>query len=283
MSRGISIHIGVNRPQGRHAGSPLQFSEVAAWRMAAVAGEAGFGSVLVLRGEAATGRAVHEALSAAARRLSAGDVLFVSFSGHGTQERDVDGDEGHGWDEAWCLADETLLDDKLAGYWRLFDRGVRILVVAESCYGGGVGRDEEGSATLIPGRAPEPPRVMRTPARGVMPYTAAGVEAWGPCIAAPPADPDGIAASVLLLSASGEEQAARDGLFTRHLLNLWDEGFRGSYCELYREVRRRVMTQESTQEPRIMMLGAPDLEFPMERAFLLGERAPVTRGTLVYR
>jgi hypothetical protein len=94
----------------------------------------------------------------------------------------------------------------------------------------------------------------------------------------------GIRASLLLISASSEDQAARDGLFTRYLLDVWNDGtFRGSYCDLYRRVRKHVMDEACGQEPQILMLGAPDLAFPMERAFRLGGRGPVTRGAPVYR
>lgn len=278
--RSVSIHIGVNRPAGRDAGRPLQYSEAAARRMAEVAVESGYGSVLLLRGAAATADAVHEAFSGAATALSAGDILFVSFSGHGTQEPDRDGDEGQGWDEAWCLADGPLLDDKLAGYWRLFAGGVRILVITESCYGGGMGRLGEDDLPL-PGasRSREPARVLRTPPP-VMARRPTVLADSGPCIAEAPGDPDGIAASLLLISASGEEQLARDGLFTRHLLGIWEDGFRGTYCDLYRQVRARVLAEAAPQEPRIMMLGAPDLDFPMERAFHLSAG---TRRSAPYR
>lgn len=287
MSRAVSIHIGVNQPRGRHVGRPLQYAEGSAWRMAELASQAGFGSILVLRGREATARALHEALAGAAQALSGGDLLLLSFSGHGSRVRDRNRDEGFGWDETWCLADEEVLDDKLAGYWRLFDAGVRIVVVSESCYGGGVGRDDDD----VPPASPpvHRPPVMRDGGRGGW-GGARGfradpeVEAAAPCIAVPPADDLGIAASLLLISASGEDQAARDGLFTRYLLDVWNDGtFRGSYCDLYRRVRKHVLAEACGQEPQILMLGAPDLAFPMERAFRPGERAPVTRGTLVHR
>ncbi len=238
MSRAVSIHIGVNRPRGRHAGHPLQYAEGSAWRMAELANQAGFGSILLLRGREATAQALHEALSGAAQALQSGDLLLLSFSGHGSQACDPNRDEGFGWDEMWCLADEDVLDDKMAGYWRLFDAGVRIVVVSESCYGGGMARDDDAPAAPPPGyRAP----VMRDGGRG-------GWGRWGgargsraepeveeaaPCIASAPADDLGIRASLLLISASSEDQTARDGLFTRYLLDVWNDGtFRGSYCDL---------------------------------------------------
>jgi hypothetical protein len=283
MSRAVSIHIGVNQPQGRHAARPLQYSEASAWRMAELAHQAGFDSILALRGPAATQHALHEALSGAAQTLEAGDLLLMSFSGHGSQVRDSNLDEGYGWDESWCLADEEILDDKLAGYWRLFDAGVRIVVVAESCYGGGMGRgDEEPCVSPAVGR---PRSVMRngwTGTRGSRADVAA--EATGSCIGAPPADDLGIRASLLLISASTEDQPARDGLFTRYLLDVWNDGtFRGSYCDLYRRVRRHVLAESCGQEPQILMLGAADMDFPLEPAFRPRGWVPAGRGALVYR
>ncbi|HEX2202606.1 MAG TPA: hypothetical protein VHG91_04895, partial [Longimicrobium sp.] len=131
MPRAVSIHIGVNAPRGRMTGHPLRYSEGLAWRMAGLAERAGYESLRVLRGAAATRGAVHEALTAAAGSMTAGDVLLVTFAGHGCLEADHDGDDGHGWDETWCLHDGEIVDDQLAGYWRLFEPGVRIVVVAD--------------------------------------------------------------------------------------------------------------------------------------------------------
>jgi len=278
MSGAVSIHIGVNAPRGRMQGHPLKHGESLAWRMAGLAEQAGFDSLLVLRGAAATRHAVHAALTSAAGSMTRGDVLLVSFCGHGCQEADLDGDDRHGWDETWCLYDGEILDDQLAGYWRLFDPGVRIVVVADGCHSGGSARDGDDvpPACATP-RAP----VMRgeTPlqrAPGGWPAPAAAAAAGYPasCIGAPPRHDDGIRASVLLLASASEEQKAQDGLFTHHLLCLWNEGaFAGSFCDLHRLVRDRVMAERGPrQEPQILMLGSPDPGFPLERAFHLERR-----------
>ncbi len=287
MSRAVSIHIGVNQPQGRYADTPLGHSESTAWRMAELAGQAGYHRMLVLRGPAATRYAVHEALAGAAGLLERGDTLFVSFSGHGGQEKDRDLDERHGSDESWCLYDGELLDDKLAGYWRLFDPGVRIVVVSESCYSGGVGRTDHGLAAYAAApHAPDVPRVMRggrSRSRGPEADLAGVANPVASCIAEPPADCCEIRASVLLLAASTEQQPAQDGLFTRCLLDVWQAGaFRGSYCDLYEKVKSRVMFDAPGQEPQILMLGSPDPGFPLLAAFHVGgdgsRRLGVYRG-----
>lgn len=282
--RAVSLHIGVNRPAGRMAGFPLRQSEDVAWRMAGLANRAGFDSLRVLRGESATRQAVHNALTEAAATLADGDSLLVTFSGHGTQERDLDADEWGGIDEGWCLADGVMLDDKLSGYWRLFESGVRIVVVSESCYSGGMDRDDHGypgpwgsgSAGGRPG--PAGPR-DRTPVYRDAPDVAV-VDYTRSCIADPPRDSLGIRASVLLLSASRKEQVSQEELFSNHLLGVWDDGaFRGSYCELHREVGERVIRENATQQPQIMMVGSGDLAFPLEPAFHVDRERSGRGGT----
>lgn len=273
MSRAMSIHIGVNRPCHRQAGGrPLQYSEINAWRMAELASQAGYDSLQVLRGEAATRSAVQQALAGAAGVLSEGDTLLVTFSGHGVPLPDDDGDERDGLDESWCLADSTVRDDEIAGQWRQFARGVRIVAVSESCYSGGVGRDDDDYPYLrMPARRAGGQRFRGTRSAG-----GDGLEAGNPCIVQAPCDDDGIAASILLLSAAGERQSARDGVFSQYLLDEWNEGtFRGSYCDLYRRLLRRVTSDFPAQQPQIEMLGAPDPEFSMMPAF---HREGTTRG-----
>jgi metacaspase-1 len=270
MSRALSIHIGVNTPAGRMGGFPLNQSEDAAWQMAVLANQAGYDSLLLLRGESATRQAVHHALTGAAGMLVAGDSLLVTYSGHGTQVRDLNKDEWGGTDEGWCLGDDVLLDDKLSGYWRLFEPGVRIVVVSESCYSGGMDRDDkvDGNGVFHPA-AP----VYRDDVPAV------GVDYTRSCIAEPPKDSLGIHASVLLLTASRKDQVSSEGLFSRHLLDVWDNGdFEGSYCDLHRAVRDLVMLEKCEQEPQILMLGSGDPGFPLERAFHVRRRAGVYRS-----
>ena len=286
MARAASIHIGVNQPHGRLSGHPLYESENLAWRMAVLAERAGYDSMQVLRGPAATRQALHDALTGAAGSLGHGDTLFVSFAGHGSQEADMDCDEGHGWDEAWCLHDGVVVDDKLAGSWRLFEPGVRIVVLSESCYGGGVVRtgDEKALRRRRPAGAPTGP-VMRgggSATRSAAPEAAAPAGYVGSCIAEGPRDTHGIRASLLLLSASAEDQPAREGLFSTYLLEAWNDGaYRGSYCDLYRKVRAKVMTERCSQHPQILMLGAGDPAFPLAPAFHVGRHG--TGRSAVYR
>jgi metacaspase-1 len=275
MPRATSIHIGVNRPSGRPHDKTLKYSESIAWRMAAVAERAGYDSILVLRGEAATRQAVKEALQREPALMKEGDILFVSFSGHGTWQPDLNGDERTQRDQAWCLSDGLLLDDELVECWRQFEPGVRILVVSDSCYGGGMDRDgDEPPPRVGRSRAPvyrdggEPVYRDGSGGRSVAP-----ANYDGSCVE-PSRDTWGIRASLLLLSATGKDERAREGLFSRHLLELWDDGtFRGSYCDLHRLLQDSVRSfRIITQQPEIRMLGTPDPSFPLETAFHLDRR-----------
>ncbi|HST58226.1 MAG TPA: caspase family protein [Longimicrobium sp.] len=280
MSRAVSIHIGVDRPHGGHV--PLQSSENNAWRMACLANQAGYESLLVLRGRAATRQAVHDVLTRVAGVLTAGTQLFLTFSGHGCERHDHDADERSRKDQGWCLADGEIVDDKLAGYWRLFEPGVRILVVSESCYSGGVIREDDKDKRRAHPRPPAQTVYRGQPGPGGTARSAPAAEYTASCIGEPPRGNDGIRASLLLLSASCADQPAQEGLFARHLLATWNEGaFRGTYCDLHRQVRDRVMSERSSQDPQILMIGAADPGFPLETAFHLAP--PSTTPPVAYR
>jgi metacaspase-1 len=93
MSHAVSIHIGVNDPRSANAFAErarLPDSEAAAWRMAELARQAGYDSMLVLRGKTATVAAVNAALWNVSQLLAGGGTLLVTFSGHGGKIRDLD-------------------------------------------------------------------------------------------------------------------------------------------------------------------------------------------------
>jgi hypothetical protein len=81
---------------------------------------------------------VLEQLNDFANLLTSGDLLVVSYSGHGGQVPDLNGDEADGLDETWCLYDGQLIDDELYGAWMKFREGVHILVFSDSCHSGTV-------------------------------------------------------------------------------------------------------------------------------------------------
>src|SRR5205085_944566 len=107
----------------------------------AIAEARGFGQRTMLLTSQATVENFKTAFAEAAAALDAGDTLFITYSGHGGQVPDTNGDEPDGMDETWCLFDRELVDDELYGMFGTLAAGVRVVVLSDSCHSGSVTRD----------------------------------------------------------------------------------------------------------------------------------------------
>lgn len=136
--KGYALAIGLNAVDPDHyAGwrGDLNGCEPDAANMADIATAQGLNAEKMLTAFA-TRDAVIKKLDDLARVLKSGDLLVVSYSGHGGQIPDQNGDEADGLDETWCLYDGEFLDDELYQAWSKFKDGVRILVFSDSCHSG---------------------------------------------------------------------------------------------------------------------------------------------------
>jgi len=102
-----------------------------------------FEVTLMLDAEA-TGEAMREGMRRLLRTASSGDVVVITYSGHGTWVRDDNDDERDGRDEALCPHDigtnGPLLDDELYDILCDRERGVRTVMISDSCHSGTVAR-----------------------------------------------------------------------------------------------------------------------------------------------
>src|SRR5262245_37774163 len=118
MAKGISVHIGLNRVNtSAYPGYSIPILSGCvndAKDMKAIAGSLGYSSTLLLDDQA-TASAVISAIGKAAKNCVSGDILFLTYSGHGSQVPDTNGDEPDGQDETWVLYDRMLIDDELYG------------------------------------------------------------------------------------------------------------------------------------------------------------------------
>ncbi len=71
-------------------------------------------------------------------RLSCGDILLITFSGHGGFYETIDINGNFQRTETWCLYDGQLLDVELVELLSRFEKGVRILLLSDSCNSGGI-------------------------------------------------------------------------------------------------------------------------------------------------
>src|SRR4051812_20909928 len=138
--KAVSVHLGLNAVSAKHYegwSGELTACEFDAHDMAAIARTAGMKSTVLLTRHATRARAL-AAVRAASKSLQSGDLLFLTYSGHGGQIPDVTGEEDDKLDETWCLYDGQLIDDEMYAELSRFAAGVRILVLSDSCHSGTV-------------------------------------------------------------------------------------------------------------------------------------------------
>jgi hypothetical protein len=111
-----SLHIGLNSVNPEHYegwSGPLAACELDANDMRDLAKGRGIKASVLLTRDATRTRTL-AGIRAAVKALKAGDLFFLSYSGHGGQVDDVSGeDEPDKLDETWCLFDGQLIDDEL--------------------------------------------------------------------------------------------------------------------------------------------------------------------------
>jgi hypothetical protein len=284
MARGISINIGLNRVDPDHYGGPmlLEGCEFDARDMADIARAVGFEPPTLLLSPQATTTAVTQAIGSAARQLQAGDILLLTYSGHGSQVTDKNLDENDGKDETWCLFDRQLVDDELFGLWSEFQAGVRILVFSDSCHSGTVAQFRRGIALLSENRrAKEEYGERENPELRIK---ALSKEVADKIFRKhrkeyeqiqrdfPLGNRATVNASVLLISACQDWELSLDGarnsVFTAALRSVWDNGnFQGNYIKFHEEIYRR--TKDQAQQPNYLKVGVPSAAFEMQKPFTI--------------
>jgi hypothetical protein len=148
MPKGHALVIGINRVDRNHYDGwdgALKVCEADANKIAAYLKKQKFGSVAKLLTKEATRPNVISALDSLAAKSNPGDLVVVYYSGHGGNEiPDFNKDEDDPWsdryDETWCLYDAQLIDDELYYQWKKFKKGVRIVVMSDSCFSGDIAK-----------------------------------------------------------------------------------------------------------------------------------------------
>jgi metacaspase-1 len=284
MAEGMSIHIGLNRVDPDHYGGwdgELRACEADARDMALLSEQRGFEGRLLLT-EDATSANVTAALREAADTLDRGDMLFLSYSGHGGQVPDTNGDEPdtERLDETWVLYDRQLVDDEAYALYGSFKSGVRILVLSDSCHSGTVHRllpNFLQPAVLEERFGSTDPEVIAKRSRA-MPAEVGQVvyrqhkEQYDDVQASVKAnDQTEISASLVLVSGCQDNQLSadgeRNGLFTAKLLDVWNHGkFKGYYRGLHKAIVARMPFD---QTPNLVATGPGGRAFLRQRPFTI--------------
>jgi hypothetical protein len=287
MPKGVSLHVALNAVDPSHYGGwsgPLSACEADAEDMQEIASSKGYASSL-LKTDAATREAVQEGIKAAARKLAKGDIFLLTYSGHGGQVPDRDGDEPDDLkDETWCLYDGQLIDDELYRLWQAFSPGVRILVLSDSCHSGSAVKaaltslSSEASRAVLSAVGVEGPVRYRFMPNDVALRTYRQNATFYDKLqgrrgqkARRGGSKSALGASVRLISGCQDNQVSADGtfngLFTGMLIRVWNRGrFKDDYTAFHREIVRRM---PPTQTPNHFVIGAHNPAFARQAPFAI--------------
>ena len=234
MASGFSLHIGLNNlKKSSYPGvPPLVACMNDANDMCALAEKIGFNAATLCDDCATHGKVVN-AIADKASRLVAGDIFWITYSGHGSQVPDRNGDESDGLDETWCLYDCQILDDTLFDLWSRFKEGVRIVIFSDSCHSGTIARAINSLNPVVT------PPVMK--------------------------------ASGILISGCQDHQfsmdGAKNGAFTEAFLQVYGQsGFGGSYKRLRSAISAKL---PKSQSPNYLYFGKPNVPFTREKALTI--------------
>ena len=283
MGKRKSLHIGLNHVDpdqyggwdGELAGCINDAND-----MQKIAEDRGFTTEMLIDGDAKIGN-VKDKLDQYAAELGDGDFLFLTYSGHGGQVPDQNGDEIDGYDETWCLYDTELVDDSLYGALCTFKQGVRIFIMSDSCHSETVARRMPGPDRIGVREARRAfvdeqagPRSKRAP----LEYTTAEYEKNKDKYAAqqtwwtPRQMPANSPAKVLLISGCKDEQTSMDGdgngAFTEAFLKVWKK-HGNDYQKAYKDLQLEVLAAivNSDQEPQIFSYGVNIESMRAQRPF----------------
>jgi hypothetical protein len=272
MASGIALNIGLNSVDPVHYqgwSGPLNACEADANDMADLARAQGFTAVKLLTRKA-TRDVVLKGIAEAAHKLKSGDIFLLSYSGHGGQAPDLNGDEPDGKDETWCLYDGQLIDDELYSSWSAFAAGVRVLLLSDSCHSGSVSKAIHYAART---RAGPPPVYRVMPDEVALRVYQNNKKFYDPVLKRRDlAKALGtVKASVLLISGCQDNQLSQDGtfngLFTGTLKTVWNGGtFAGSYRRFHTAIGSKMPPD---QTPKLSLVGASNVAFIAQKPFTI--------------
>lgn len=198
----------------------------------------------VLLDNAATKQAIRDGIEWLIRDLVPGDRCVFTYSGHGTQLRDTNGDEPDRLDEALVPVDFTwsdqfgtgLTDDDLVKYFAPMVHGVACTLLIDACHSGTLLRSPAGV-----------PRYLAPPLRHKVMINTPATSGWrGFFSFTPPTRALGrtLRRNAVLLAACRANEVAYDGVHNGPHTAAIDAICRSgdpTYQQLKRAVRKRVL------------------------------------------
>jgi len=276
--------------EGKPWSGDLTSCEADALDMAEIAKAKGFTITTILTKQATNSRVIKK-IEKAAKELEAGDIFMISYSGHGGQVPDQNGDEidlddilADETDETWCLYDGELIDDTLYSLWGKFKDGVRILVFSDSCHSGTITKMANFESKLNMTKTNEDKdgnkyRFLPTSvAQKTYRNNKVHYDNIMNNIDSKDARGENVKASVILFSGCQDNQLSLDGsfngYFTGQLKKVWQNGnFKKSYKKFYKAIVNglppNVVAMKENQTPNYFKVGKPNIQFEHQLPFTI--------------
>jgi len=206
-----------------------------------------------LLNEQATKQAMQQAIKRLVQSAQPGDLLVITYSGHGSWIPDTDQDEPDARDEVLCPYDiaqkRPLTDDELYDIFAERKRGVRIVMISDSCHSGSVtrmpgvrGGTDAPRVRFLPPEHFLSPADLRKAARQATPRVSGAPRPFGG----------------VLLSGCQDTEYSYDATFNRRpngaftyfaLKALSDIPADASYRDWYQAIRAELPNQSQPQTP----------------------------------
>lgn len=252
--KGMSLHIGLSKVLEPHYGwlPILHGAPNDAGYMVELAKKRKF-ITHTLTNEQASRENVIAIVNDIAASLNDGDLFLFTYSGHGgqfIQTKYTDTIEADGKDETWCLYNEQLIDDEIYKLFTGFKKGVRIVLVSDSCHSGTITRGGEGINKTIQQSLQN--KILKN---NLNLYQQRKKEA---------ATTLPLGAAVLSLSACSDKQEALDlgfnGAFTTAIKICLQNEAALSYAQLIQKVNENMAANNFSQQPCIKLMNAAGME-----------------------
>jgi len=265
MAKGYALHIGLNKVDPTHYAKSwegkLRGCENDARAMAHISSSLGYQRVETLLTKDASLLNFQHRMVEYSKWLQSGDIFLLTFSGHGGQKKDYNGDEGESdMDQCWCFYNGIIIDDELYELWKYFAKGVRILVISDSCHSGTIIRDLNNGKLKFANKPSQLQQGMRIRTLSSSRSRAGNYHQQQLLTNSKKQETceENVQASVRLISACGDQQRAKDGAdhgrFTKALLEVWNDGaFEGNYDSFVSQIQLTI--NQRKQLPNHAALG----------------------------
>jgi len=280
MPKGYSLHIALNKVDPVHYGSEKKLDCCVddATVMHDIASNLGYDEITFLKNDTATLKGVADTIDAYSNELVAGDLFFITYSGHGGSIPDLNKDELDPSspvldtrDETWCLYDQQIVDDELNNLYAQFAAGVRIFIVSDSCHSGSVHKGLRNETNIVKVttdiKQMKEKRLTNDEARIIYfehketTYKDSRLEKKSVRLKDVPA-------SVILLAGCQDDQSSYEGtnghgILTEYIMKCWNDGaFNGSYEDFHQKIIT-TMPQEYLpyQKPNLNFSGVREPAF----------------------